>query len=63
MKRTGGYREPLTDGQAIRIGLLTNPCLLHALENGIDYGIWGGLSADERNRLRRAPAPGWEASA
>jgi WhiB family redox-sensing transcriptional regulator len=40
-------------------------CLRFALGTGQDYGIWGGLTADERRRMRRRepaaalrPAPG-----
>lgn len=29
-------------------------CLQYALENGEEYGIWGGMSAIERKRLLRA---------
>lgn len=28
-------------------------CLDWALENGADFGVWGGLSEDERRALRR----------
>lgn len=28
-------------------------CLSFAMETGQDYGIWGGLTADERRSLRR----------
>ena len=28
-------------------------CLQHALDNNEEYGIWGGLSEDERRNLRR----------
>lgn len=28
-------------------------CLEWALSTGTDYGVWGGLSADERRSLRR----------
>lgn len=29
-------------------------CLLYALANHIQFGIWGGLTARERKRLRRS---------
>lgn len=29
-------------------------CLAWALENGEEHGVWGGLSPDERRRLRGA---------
>lgn len=28
-------------------------CLAYAVEHGIEYGIWGGLTATERTRQRR----------
>lgn len=28
-------------------------CLRHALDNGIDDGIWGGLNEEERRRVKR----------
>lgn len=28
-------------------------CLSWALTSGIDFGVWGGLTADERRALRR----------
>lgn len=28
-------------------------CLRYALQENIDHGIWGGLTATERNKLRR----------
>ena len=31
-------------------------CLDYALEHGERYGIWGGLSENERRRIRRAAA-------
>ncbi|MDR1033705.1 MAG: WhiB family transcriptional regulator [Bifidobacteriaceae bacterium] len=29
-------------------------CFQYAMTNGIEYGVWGGVSERERNRLRRA---------
>jgi WhiB family transcriptional regulator, redox-sensing transcriptional regulator len=31
-------------------------CLAEALETGQDYGVWGGLSEDERRSLKRENA-------
>lgn len=31
-------------------------CLLWALEAGQDYGVWGGMSEDERRALKRRSA-------
>ncbi|HET9973420.1 MAG TPA: WhiB family transcriptional regulator [Streptosporangiaceae bacterium] len=30
-------------------------CLVFAMTTGQHYGIWGGLTEDERRRLRREP--------
>ncbi|MFC7303533.1 WhiB family transcriptional regulator [Streptomyces monticola] len=32
-------------------------CLEYALTNDERFGVWGGLSEKERDRLRRGPAP------
>lgn len=29
-------------------------CLEYAVENVIDHGVWGGLTVDERQQLRRS---------
>ena len=29
------------------------PCLEYALKTGQDFGVWGGVSADERRLIRR----------
>lgn len=31
-------------------------CLVYALEHGIDHGMWGGLTPDERAQLLRSAA-------
>lgn len=31
-------------------------CLEWALENGQDYGVWGGMSEDDRRELKRKSA-------
>ena len=33
-------------------------CLRWVMANGPNYGIWGGLSEDERQRLRSRSEPG-----
>lgn len=30
-----------------------DPCLQWALESGVDHGVWGGLTEDERRSLKR----------
>ena len=32
---------------------VTEQCLQYALESGQDFGIWGGLTEDERRELKR----------
>lgn len=32
-------------------------CLTYAMENRVDYGIWGGLTETQRKRLRRVGRP------
>jgi WhiB family transcriptional regulator, redox-sensing transcriptional regulator len=34
---------------------LVDACKERALATGEEYGIWGGLTEDERRRLRRQP--------
>ena len=31
-------------------------CLAWALDNGVDFGVWGGMSEDERRNLKRRNA-------
>ncbi|MDQ1482480.1 MAG: WhiB family transcriptional regulator, redox-sensing transcriptional regulator [Actinomycetota bacterium] len=37
-------------------------CLKWAIESGQDYGVWGGMSEDERRTLTRRKARGRRAS-
>ena len=37
-------------------------CLEWAMESGQDFGVWGGLSEDERRSLKRRSARGRRAS-
>jgi WhiB family redox-sensing transcriptional regulator len=39
-----------------RICPVSAPCLQYAIDNGEEWGIWGGLSERERRGLRRDPA-------
>ena len=33
-----------------------DPCLRWALETGVDHGVWGGLSEEERRSMKRRTA-------
>jgi WhiB family transcriptional regulator, redox-sensing transcriptional regulator len=33
-------------------------CLSWAFDNGQEAGVWGGMTEEERRRLRRRPVPG-----
>ena len=33
-----------------------DPCLRWALETGVDHGVWGGLSEEERRSMKRRSA-------
>jgi len=37
---------------------VATPCLVWALEAGIDHGVWGGRTEEERRSLRRRAARG-----
>ena len=41
---------------------VTEMCLQYALETSQDYGVWGGLSEDERRALKRRAARARRAS-
>jgi WhiB family redox-sensing transcriptional regulator len=41
---------------------VTEVCLQYALETNQDYGVWGGLSEDERRALKRRAARARRAS-
>ena len=36
---------------------VASSCLKWALESGLDAGVWGGLSEEERRALKRPPQP------
>jgi WhiB family redox-sensing transcriptional regulator len=46
-----GERNPAAKAVCGRCAV-REPCLAFALDNREVYGIWGGLSADERKKLR-----------
>lgn len=49
--------EPNTNAKTICAACpVTTQCLEYAMRNGIGFGVWGGLSARERSKLRRAAA-------
>jgi len=33
---------------------VSHDCLRYALDNGIEFGVWGGTSENERVRIRQA---------
>ena len=35
---------------------VVSDCLAWALDNGVDFGVWGGMSEDERRALKRRNA-------
>lgn len=35
---------------------VVSDCLADALDRGIDFGVWGGMSEDERRALKRRNA-------
>lgn len=37
---------------------VASECLSWAMESGQDEGVWGGLSRDERRRVKRSAATG-----
>jgi WhiB family redox-sensing transcriptional regulator len=50
----GGSPEPAK--RICDVCPVTNQCLTYALVNGFNVGVWGGLSAAERAKLRRTAA-------
>ena len=56
---TGPALQQIDEAKAIcaRCPVISN-CLNFALQTGQDYGIWGGLTAEERRaQIRRHPRP------
>lgn len=54
---TGPAQLQIDDAKAVcRCCEVMDTCLRWALENGEDFGVWGGLSEDERRALKRRNA-------
>jgi len=53
----GPAQTHLAEAQQVCRGCeVQTDCLQWALSNGVDYGVWGGLSEDQRRSLRRRTA-------
>lgn len=53
--RTGPAISQTEVARAVCLACPVRPtCLEWALESGQDYGVWGGLSEEERRSIRRA---------
>jgi WhiB family redox-sensing transcriptional regulator len=51
---TGPALDHLATAQSVcRSCDVQQDCLEWALTNGVDYGVWGGLSEDQRRSLKR----------
>ncbi len=49
--------DPTKDAKAVCRGCaVREDCLKHALTHGEKFGVWGGLSERERQRIRKARA-------
>ncbi len=47
-------RQQIEEAKAVCKGcLVVDICLKYAINNGEDFGVWGGLSEDERRALKR----------
>ena len=54
---TGPWELVLDDAKAVcRRCPVADRCLHWALETGIEFGVWGGLSEDERRAMKRRAA-------
>jgi WhiB family transcriptional regulator, redox-sensing transcriptional regulator len=52
---TGPALDQIEEAKAVCRGCeVVAQCLAYALETHQDYGVWGGLSEDERRALRRS---------
>jgi WhiB family redox-sensing transcriptional regulator len=61
---TGPAQTHLADAQQVCRGCeVQADCLQWALSNGVDYGVWGGLSEDQRRSLKRRITRNRDASA
>lgn len=53
-ERVTAYKARVAKAKAVCAGCpVRAACLAYALDSGQDYGIWGGLTEDERRALRR----------
>ena len=51
---TGPARLQIEEAKAVcRTCPVIDTCLKYALENDEDFGVWGGLSEDERRAVKR----------
>lgn len=53
-----GYPGPAAAKAVCHGCAIRSQCLEYALANGERFGVWGGLSPQERRRLRRSRATG-----
>ena len=54
---TGPAQNHLANAQKVCQGCgVRSDCLQWALSNGVDHGVWGGLSEDQRRSLKRRTA-------
>lgn len=53
----GGWKEVIADAKSVCLRCpVAEHCLQYALDNNIEYGVWGGLSEKERRALKRRQA-------
>ena len=56
---TGAAYQQIEEAKAVcRTCKVIDACLKCALDTNQDYGVWGGLSEDERRALKRRAPPG-----
>ena len=55
--KVGASREQIIAAKKVCIGCVhKNECAEFAIENEIDYGVWGGIDEHERRRLLKMRA-------